>query len=479
MHNLCTITKYALYIGGIQMKAAIYTRVSTEDQVNEGFSLSAQLNALQEYCVQKNIELYGAYSDEGISGTKEDRPEFQRMISDAEKGMFNVILVHKFDRFARKVEVSQRIKGRLKKANVNVISVTEPIEDSPIGFFQEGLLELLSEYYIKNLSNEIKKGKYERASQGLSNGSVPYGYRTKDGVVSVIEEEADIVRLIFSMYLEGNGYGKIAAHLNTNHIKTLNGCHWEHSSIRRTINNPIYGGWIYFSGKTYESKVPSVVSKETFEAAQRDKGVKGARYAYRTSRQDIFMFLGLLKCGQCGWNMRVHYSGNKNYKYDVYKHYVCNNAARNKNVATCNFGKYFKVEKLEKIIKEQIHEEVYGSGKEINMNKQNTIIDIIDTRRDRIINELDRAKKAYLAGVFSLEEYSSTKMNTEKELSELESPPIPSLDANKDKIKLVLEEFDKVADTDIVSAKKLLKSIIHSIVINQLNNKPTITIVYL
>jgi len=158
------------------MIAALYVRVSTTEQADEGFSIAAQIRLLSEYCQREEIKIYNIYADEGISGQKENRPEFQKMLKDAQNKNFDIIIVHKFDRFARKVELSQRVKRQLKSAGVNVISMTEPIEDSPIGFFQEGIMELLSEYYVRNLSLEVKKGHIERAKQGLHSGPVPYGY---------------------------------------------------------------------------------------------------------------------------------------------------------------------------------------------------------------------------------------------------------------------------------------------------------------
>lgn len=161
------------------MKAALYVRVSTEEQAEEGFSIDAQINQLTEYCNKNNIEIYKPYVDE-VSAKYSDekkRKYFEQMLRDAENKLFNLIVVHKYDRFARNVELSKRVKRQLKDGGVNVISMSEPIEDSPIGFFQEGILELLAEYYIRNLSQEVKKGMRERVKQGMHNGSVPYGYK--------------------------------------------------------------------------------------------------------------------------------------------------------------------------------------------------------------------------------------------------------------------------------------------------------------
>lgn len=192
------------------MKAALYARVSTDEQAQRENSIPAQLRALREYCKREHIEIYKEYTDEGISGQKLERPAFQDMLSAAYDGKFNLILVHKFDRFARKIEISRNIKTSLHKANVNIVSITEPIEDSPMGFFMEGLHELMAEYYVKNLSAEVKKGMNERALKGKHMGQMPYGYYCQNGNVYVNDEQAEVIKKIYNLYLSGYGHFKIA-----------------------------------------------------------------------------------------------------------------------------------------------------------------------------------------------------------------------------------------------------------------------------
>lgn len=447
---------------GDTMKAAIYTRVSSDEQI-EGFSLSGQLTELQSYCIKNNIEIYNSYSDEGISGTKEDRPAFQKMITDAEKKLFDVILVHKFDRFARKVEISQRIKSRLKKANVNVISITEPIEDSPIGFFQEGLLELLSEYFIKNLSNEIKKGQKQRAMEGHHHGVVPYGYRTKDGLAYIIEDEAKVVREVYDLYLQGWGYSKIAKHLNYSDIKTMTGKQWQHHQIYRILQNPVYCGYVVLGGKQYESKSPPIISREIFEEAKRDRGIKGERYTYRANHQNNFLLLGLLKCGECGSCMRIC-KGGKNWTA-----YGCNYALRYNGDDKCNFRKHFNAKKTNKRVLEDLERISNDTSIEIKTKTKVNISDIIGNYSTKIQIELKRAKEAYIAGVFELEEYSQIRTKLEKELKEISSstPSQISQEDPREKIKKAMILFYSFPEDDIVNRKKALRTIIEYISIGR------------
>ena len=111
----------------VYKRQALYARVSSEEQAKRENSIPAQLRALREYCRKNNIEIFKEYKDEGITGQISKRPAFQQMLSAAFSGKINVILVHKFDRFARKVELSRSVKNSLQAAKVNVVSITEPV----------------------------------------------------------------------------------------------------------------------------------------------------------------------------------------------------------------------------------------------------------------------------------------------------------------------------------------------------------------
>jgi site-specific DNA recombinase len=452
--------------GEFILKAAIYTRVSTEEQKDEGYSLSAQFNLIKDYCSKNDLIPYDVYSDEGISGQKEDRPEFQRMIKDAEKGLFNVILVHKFDRFARKIEISQRIKSRLKKASINVISITEPIEDSPIGFFQEGLIDLLSEYFIRNLAKEVKKGLNERASQGHHNGCLPYGYYSKnDGNAYINEEQAQVIRKIFELYVSGNGYSKIVQYLKDNRIPSSNNKHWRQHTVLRIIRNVKYVGLMKYDGKIYDSKLEPIVSKEIFEAAQLARGIKSEKQKnyYRGSNTDKYLFLGFIACGQCAHSFRIKTSKVKDYRIG---YYVCSMATTPSFSDVCDFKKYHNSKRFEEYVISEIHKIAFDVDAEIKIFENSNISVFTNNRDSKIKIELKRAKEAYLAGVFTLAEFSEIKIKLEKELADITPKQNDSYNSNKttlvkDKLKKALRKLESI--NDIPTKKAILREIIHVI----------------
>lgn len=451
------------------MKAALYIRVSTEEQAEEGFSIAAQLRQLTDYCIKNNIEIYKVYSDEGISGQKENRPQFQAMIKDAEKKLFNIILVHKYDRFARKVELSQKIKNQLKKTGINVISITEPIEDSPMGFFVSGLHDLLAEYYVRNLSAESKKGHIERAAQGLHNGSVPYGYKLENDKMVINPEQAEIVKLIFDLYVnKGYGSTKIALFLNNNNIPSAVSGQWAHYTVSRILKNVKYIGKIYYAGNVYDGIHQPIIDNETFELAQKYMKERTWKREYRGSNFPKFLFLGLLRCGECGKVFRVHPNtkSNSKRKNSLY-YYICNNASHADAKNRCSFRKYFSTVLLEKHIMDMINSIAAGAEIEYTVKESSSSIDIIANRKEKLIRQIERAKQAYLAGEFTLQEYSEIKAKANKELAEISEYKAPEVNRKKvqHKIKTALDRLESCKD--IPEKKAVLKMIIESIYVSR------------
>jgi site-specific DNA recombinase len=457
------------------MKAALYVRVSTTEQAEEGFSVAAQIHELQEYCKKNNIEIHAVYADEGISGQKENRPQFQKMIADAEKKLFNIILVHKYDRFARKVELSQRIKNQLKKSNVNVISISEPIEDSPMGFFVSGLHDLLAEYYVKNLAQESKKGHIERARQGLHNGSVPYGYKIdrSTGQMIINEEQSKVVRWIFDMYnKEGYGTTKIAMILNEHGIKTAVDGRWAHFTVNRIINNHKYIGKIYYDGEIYDGQHNAIIAENDFYKAQSNKKDRTWERSYRGANYSKYLLAGMLRCGQCKKVMSIHSAKKSSTQKRVYSwyYYKCNNAHHMDARYKCLHVKCYSVIKLEEHITSELKKIAKGTKLPAgDIIERNPVNDMLFTQKNKLQAELDRAKNAYMAEIFTLEEYGAEKKRIEDQLKQIDLTITESKKANiakqlKSKINSLWNKFESVES--IPEKKAILQEFIEVIYIS-------------
>lgn len=453
------------------MKAALYARVSSEEQARRENSIPAQLRALRDYCEKNDIEIYKEYTDEGITGQISDRPAFKEMLSAAFTGKINVILVHKFDRFARKVELSRAIKNNLKSAKVNVISITEPIEDSPMGFFMEGLYELMAEYYVRNLSAEVYKGMNERALKGKHMGQMPYGYYCKNGEVFVNEEQAEMVRKIYNLYDNGWGYFKIAKWLNNNRIPTYKGLigSWQDFQVKQILKNRKYIGDNFWNGISHPATYPSLLDPNLFNRVQEKSAMMSKSHTYRGNNYEKHHLLGLVYCGECGGAMRI--KPNRNWYGEKEENYLCRDASLYRG--NCKFSKIFNAEKMEKEIDSYIKEILQGASVSLIINKENETPKAEDTVKknlEKINTELKRAKDAYLGGVFDLDEYREIRQSLEDRKKALKMSPDKPVayqsaaekeELLRKKIKSAWDLYETVQTAE--EKRAILKTFIHQI----------------
>lgn len=223
-------------------KVAQYARFSSDNQRSE--SIDAQIRAMNQFCKQNHWQVVSTYTDEARSATTDNRPQFQQMIADSSKGLFDIVLVHKLDRFSRDRYDSAIYKKKLKKNHVKLCSVLERMDDSPESIMMEAVLEGMSEYYSKNLAREVMKGMNETALQCKHTGGCPpLGYDLDENRHLVInEQEAQAVRIIFQMFADGYGYSEIIDRLNAHGYKTKRGKMFGKNSLYEILSNEKYTG---------------------------------------------------------------------------------------------------------------------------------------------------------------------------------------------------------------------------------------------
>lgn len=221
------------------VRAVIYARFSSDNQREE--SIDAQVRAIRDYAKKNSIIVVGEYIDKAKSAMTDNRPEFLRMVSDSAKGGFDLVLVHKLDRFARNRQDSIGYRMELKKHGVSLVSVLEYLDDeSPESLILESVLEAMAEYYSKNLAREVNKGMKENALKGLHTGGIPplgYDLDPETKMLVINEKEAEAVRLTFKMFNEGYGYSRINEELNLRGYKTKVGRSFNNNSLTNVVRN--------------------------------------------------------------------------------------------------------------------------------------------------------------------------------------------------------------------------------------------------
>lgn len=202
------------------MKGVIYARYSSDNQREE--SIEGQLRECLEYAEKNGITILGNYIDRALSAKTDNRPEFQRMIKDSNRKMFDIVLVWKLDRFSRDRYDSARYKAQLKKNNVKVISATEKIEEGSSGILLESVLEGMAEYYSADLSEKVIRGLTDNALKCKYNGgTLPIGYVVdKEQHFQIDTLTAPLVLEAYTMYADGKTIKEIVDYFNKKGIKT-------------------------------------------------------------------------------------------------------------------------------------------------------------------------------------------------------------------------------------------------------------------
>ena len=328
-------------------KAAIYARFSSDLQRSE--SIDAQIRACRYYAQRFELDVVQIFSDAAKSGRSvTGRDQFSAMMAAAKAGSFDVLLVHKLSRFSRSGTDTLNNKAQLELAGVELISVTERLDNTPEGKLMLYVITGMNEFYSANLAAETMKGLRENAYNRKHTGGLPpLGYdvdpSTKQLVVN--QEEAQAVQMIFAMYLAGSGYGEITQVLNANGFRTKRGALFGRNSIHDILINEKYTGVLTYDklapktpdGKMnrrkfkdeyirIESGCPQIISKEDFERTA--IRLKNNQHRPRPKTVENYILSGKLFCGECGQRM----SGERHKVRDTsYAYYVCNEGKRRKD----------------------------------------------------------------------------------------------------------------------------------------------------
>ena len=278
--------------------AVAYARYSSAGQ--RDVSIEQQLQDIRHFAQREGYTIIHEYADHAKSGYHNTaaRAEFLSMLSAADSGMFDTVLVWKVDRFGRNREESATYKGQLRKSGVSVVYVMERIPDGAAGVLTEGMLEALAEWYSRNLSENVTRGMRDNAAKCISNGCPIFGYRRgPDGHYTIHQEEATAVRSIFARYTQGYSAATIAGELNAAGLKTIRGCSFSPQAVLRVISNERYIGTYIWADVRTPGGIPAIITPEVWEAAQNMKEKTGRHVE---QGQTDFLLTGKAFCGLCG-----------------------------------------------------------------------------------------------------------------------------------------------------------------------------------
>lgn len=508
----------------VRKRVAIYCRVSTVEQAEEGYSIDEQERLLIEYCNQKGYVFYKCYSDRGISGKNiNKRPALKELLSDAKNKDFDMVISWKINRISRKLADVLKIVEILEQNNITFKSYSEPFEtDTPAGKMQFQMMALIGEFERGTIAQNVKMGMSARAREGKWCGNKVLGYdlvpvedsmnrKRKETTLVINDFEAEAVRYIFNEYASGKGYKAITSSLNKSDYRTKKGNMFSVNSIKDILTNPVYIGKIRYNLRQNWSENrrrninanpiivdgihEPIIDMSTWDKVQAIlKSKKG-----KPSRiyDGEYPLTGILRCPKCGAGMVIMRTTNK--RADGTKrrlaYYACGNW-KNKGTSVCNsnairvdkangyvFSKISELLSNDKMIKAIVANVNKERVKKINPAKKEI------EKIDKELEKLDKKKKMifelYEDETITKEEFITRKEELNgrvKELEELKAPLIVTLSDDVSEevpyefIKNILENFSTVLteSTSREQKKKLLHMIISEITINELREIETI-----
>jgi len=247
------------------MRAALYARVSTEDQAKEGFSLDAQMKRLEAYCRSREWIPAGRFIDEGFSGRNIDRPAYTEMMSSSEN--WDVILVMKMDRIHRNSVNFTEMMNFLKKNDKEFNSIQEKFDTTTaMGRFVMDIVQRIAQLESEQIGERVKMGmaRKARCGTGTLGSGHPYGYVYNGGDLEMEPDEAATVRMIYELRAGGSSAGAITRRLNASCIPAKKGGIWNRQSVHGILRNPLYAGYVEWDGIIRKGNHPAIVEASVF-----------------------------------------------------------------------------------------------------------------------------------------------------------------------------------------------------------------------
>ena len=407
------------------MTAVIYARYSSDNQREE--SIEGQIRECTAYAEKNGITIVKHYIDRAISAKTDNRPEFQQMIKDSDKKLFDIVLVWKLDRFARNRYDSARYKTQLKKNGVKLMSATEIISDGPEGIILESVLEGYAEYYSADLSEKVIRGMTENALKGkFSGGAIPFGYTINaDRRFEIDPLTAPFVAETFQRYNDGQTMREIRDWLNEKGIKNKRGGPMTFNVIQHMLSNRRYIGELKYRDVLIPDAIPPIVSVELFNDVQ-EKMLKNKKAPARRKAEDDYLLTTKLFCGYCGALMFGE-SGTSRTG-EVHRYYKCATAKKHKGCKKKTVRKQWLedlvVNQTMQLVKDDAAmESIIAKVMELQ-NKENTNIPLYEKQLRDAESGIQNMLNAIQAGILTsstkerLEQLEETKRELEARIAE-------------------------------------------------------------
>lgn len=397
-------------------RAAIYARVSSERQAKEGDSIPAQVDALRKYVTDHGFILAGEYIDDGISGTKYDRDELQRLLEDLEN--IDVILFTKLDRWFRSVRHYTAVQERLDAAGVGWTAIWEPVYDTttPAGRLIVNQMMSIAQFEAENTGQRIRQVfAYKSARGEVLSGNTPPGYSIQDKHLTPNSDAASVLT-VFRTYARTGSLRRTCSE-----CAGLPGIPGSEKQIRHMLQNRVYLGEMRGRPGCH----PAIVPDDLFATVS-----KLLQMNVRASQKEVYIFSGLIRCGTCGAALSAQTARRKDKNGKIYKYhcYRCQAHYSPPGRRSCSNGKILYELSLEKYLLAQIRPDIEKVVLDYEIGAAAAADN--SARIAAAERKIARLKDLYLNEVISMEEYRADREKLEADIAAMNNaPPVPDFSA--------------------------------------------------
>ena len=449
------------------MTAVIYARYSSDNQREE--SIEGQIRECTAYAEKNGITVIKHYIDRAFSAKTDNRPEFQQMIKDSGKKLFDVVLVWKFDRFARNRFDSANYKMILKKNGVHLISVMEPIAEGSQGILVETLLEGMAEYYSAELSEKVIRGQTENALKGkCTGGTGTIGYKIdEDKFYHLDPLTSPLVLEAFQRYDNGEKMVEIVNFLNDKGVRNMQGGKMTHSSVNTMLKNRRYIGELSFRDIVVPDAIPAIVPKDLFDRVQKRMD-KNKRAPACGKADEEYLLTTKLFCGKCGALMFGESGTSATGR--TYYYYKCANVKRrkgcNKKTVQKEWLEDLVVRETMKLIQDDV---VIDKIVQLVMdvqNQENTTIPLLEKQLREVNKKLDNLMKAIEDGLYTRttkERLEALEIQKDELTAKIADEKLKKPSFNEDFIRFWLLKFRKFDISQQKQRKALIEIFVNAI----------------
>ena len=460
-------------------KVAIYTRVSTIEQAEGGYSLDEQQSKLKAYCDLRDWHVYKVYTDGGYSGSNLVRPAMSALLEDANARKFDTVLVYKLDRLSRsQKDTLYLIEDVFNPLKIDFVSLSENFDTStPYGKAGLSMVAVFAQLEREQIKERMQLGKLGRAKSGkpMNWAIKAFGYEYKEGSLEIIPFEADIIRGMYEDYNAGISLHGLVIKLNEEgHLGKSKP--WSFNPVRRILTNPLYAGMVPYKGDTFPGNHEPIISQALFDSVQAQIAIRQRTNAERFNPRPFqakYMVSGIARCGICGAPMRLE-SQNKKKDGTRTQNYLCSCARRekSKHIPMKDYGPCdnirFKRQDLENFVLGEVQKLKTRPGllKKLATKKdKRTNFDNLQAQLDKVQSQLDKLIDLYLMDELSRDKLDARRDALLKEksalLSKLEKQDAVTVDITP--VSAILDGFKDIRSLPYQRACIVVKSLIERV----------------